>query len=472
MTVSEAGREIRVRAAVDVLVCGGGLGGVSAAVAAARAGARTLLVERNGFLGGTATAGMVCSIFNCFYTSDGRPATTGIPVEIADALATVTGYGEKWRRHKGHIIFDLEQGKLVLETLVEESGAGMLVDTIVSDAVMDGDTLKGVVIESKSGREAILARVVVDATGDADVAARCGAPLHVRESGSHSYCFRMGGVDLDRFVQYLRDNPGEYPEYMDVDWGLDEVLAQYDDCGTLLFPHGGGMQMKAFRQAKENGDLPERIGMHDELAACQMHGLRDSGIMHVITGFVHFDGLDIDKLTRSIHDGRRMVFVMADLYREYMPGFENSFVVGAADDLGVRASRYLDGDFVFTGKMQVAGSRAEDAIGRALTSDYVFKHGGEGAWGVSVPRDDSFDIPYRCLLPRKVEGLIMGAGRSISAEDPWALRVMVHTMAVGQGAGTAAAVAARSGCAPRSVDIAAVQAELTRQGVDLTRPPI
>jgi len=438
-------------------------------MAAARAGAKTLLVERNGFLGGTATAGMVCSIFNCFYTPGGQPATTGIPLEIADALAEATGYGEKWRRHKGHIIFDLELGKLVLATLVEEAGAGLLVDTTVSDAVMDGDTLKGVIVESKSGREAILARVVVDATGDADVAARSGVPLHARETGNHSYCFRLGGVDLDRFVQYLRDNPGEYPEHMDVDWDMDEVISQYEDCGTLLFPHGGGIQMNALRRAAEAGDLPERIGMHDELNACQMHGLRDRGTMHIITGFVHFDGLDVEKIARSIHDGKRMAFAVADVYRKYVPGFEDSFVTGTADDLGVRASRYLDGDFVFTNEMLAAGTRAEDAIGRALGGDQQFKHAGEGAWGVSVPRDGSFDIPYRCLLPKRVEGLVMGAGRSVSAEDPWALRVMVHTMVVGQGAGAAAAVAAKAECTPRSVDLLAVQAELTRQGVDLGR---
>ncbi|MGC9346717.1 MAG: FAD-dependent oxidoreductase, partial [Anaerolineae bacterium] len=135
----EPGQDIPVRDAYDVVVCGGGLGGTATAIAAARAGARTLLIERNSFLGGVATAGMCCSIFNCYYTGikPRRLGTSGIPVEVADALAEATGYGRKWHAHKGHIIYDIERGKLVLQDLVEEAGAEMLLQTWVSDAIVD-----------------------------------------------------------------------------------------------------------------------------------------------------------------------------------------------------------------------------------------------------------------------------------------------------------------------------------------------
>ena len=467
--MTETARETPVRGEWDVIVAGGGLGGVAAALASARAGAKTLLVERNSFVGGVATAGMCCSVFNCYYTSDHRLGTTGIAVEVADALADAMGYGRKWHDHKGHVIYDVELGKLALLDLLEASGVQTLLNAVVSAAVVDGDRLRGVIVEGKSGREALLARAVVDSTGDADVAFLAGAPVRqlAPEQNLHSLCFRMGNIDTDAFVQYFRDHPDQYPAYMDVDWCIEEALAQYDDCGTLLFPHGGGMQMDVFRQAKANGDLPDHVGVHDTTDACQMHVMRRTGMAHVVTGFVRFDGLDVDMISRSLNDGRRMAFAVADVYREYVPGFGDSFIAGTAANLGVRVSRFADGEFTFTADMTAAGTRWPDALGRAVGCEHVRKHRGEKAWGAQVMREDSFDIPLRCLLPKRIDGLLMGSGRSVSTDSPWVLRVMVHTMVVGQGAGAAAAVAARHGTTPRHVDVSAVQAELRKQGVDL-----
>ena len=468
-SIHEAARDLPVRGDYDVIVGGGGLGGTAAAVAAARAGAKTLLIERNGFLGGVATAGMCCSIFNCYYTGGREPrlGSTGICVEIADAMAEATGYGSKWRRHKGHIIYDIERGKQVLQDLVDEAGADTLLQTGIAGAVATDNTVGGVIVETKSGRQAIRAKVIVDATGDADIAAHAGAPVHVREKGAHSLCFRLGKVGVDAFVDYFRRHPDQFPEHMDVDWTLAEALAQYDDCGTFLFPHGGGMQMDAFKRAKASGDLPPTVGVQDITDACQMHAMRQTGIVHIVTGFTRFDGLDAEQISRSVVDGRRMAFTVAAVYRKYLPGFSDAFVVGTAANLGVRVSRYLDGDFVFTAEMSQAGVRHPDAVGRLVGWDSVVKHPGAGAWGSQVCRTDSCDVPYRCLVPRDVDGLLVGAGRSISTDNPFLLRVMVHTMVIGQGAGVAAATAATTGATVRQVDIAAVQAALRRQGVDL-----
>ena len=468
-TITENAREIPVRSEYDVIVCGGGLGGTAAAVAAARAGVKTLLIERNSFLGGAATAGMCCSIFNCYYTGgkERRLGSTGICVEVADTLAEVMGYGRKWHQHKGHIIYDIERGKQVLQDLLDGAGAEMLLQAWTAGAVVEDGSVCGVIVETKSGRQALRARIVVDATGDSDVAARAGAPVQVNEKGLHSLCFRLGNVDVDAFVGCFREHPDQFPEYMDVDWSLAEALAQYDDCGTFLFPHGGGMQMDAFKRARASGELPATIGIQDTTDACQMHALRQTGIVHVITGFTHFNGLDADQISRSIHDGRRMAFTVAEVYKKHIPGFANAFVAGTAANLGVRTSRYLDGDFLFIAEMMQAGVRQPDAIGRIVGWDSVVKHSGPNAWGSQVCRADSSDVPYRCLLPRRVDGLLMGAGRSISTDNPSLLRVMVHTMVVGQGAGVAAAVAAKTGATPRQVAIEAVQAELRRQGVVL-----
>jgi hypothetical protein len=225
------------------------------------------------------------------------------------------------------------------------------------------------------------------------------------------------------------------------------------------------MQIEPLQRARAEGALPEHIGVHDALDACQMHALRRTGMVHLITGFVRFDGLDAAEISRAVHDGRRMAFTVADVFARYMPGFARSFVAGVADSLGVRVSRHLDGEFQFTAEMMEAGVRQPDAVGRGVGWDNVVKHPGEHAWDSQVCREDSFDLPYRCLLPRDIDGLLIGAGRSISTPNPWLLRAMVPTMIVGQAAGTAAAVSAREGCAPRAVSVPLVQEEMVRQGL-------
>ena len=303
-SILEKASEIPVRDEVDVLVAGGGLGGVSAAMAAARAGARTLLIERNGFLGGVATAGMCCSIFNCFYTADHRLGVTGNALEVADALAEAAGYGAKWHKHKGHIIYDVEQAKGVLACSSSEAGAQVLYDTVVAGAVMDGETMRGVIVESKSGREAILAgssstppAMRTWPPGRARLCTRRRAPPSTATASA--WAAWMSTASSDYFVEH----PDQYPEYMDVDWRFEEALAQYRDTGTFLFPHGGAMQMDIFQNAGAAGAYPETVGVHDTLDACQMHAIRDTGIVHLVTGHVTFHDLDIGKISRG--DDRR-----------------------------------------------------------------------------------------------------------------------------------------------------------------------
>ena len=172
--------------------------------------------------------------------------------------------------------------------------------------------------------------------------------------------------------------------------------------------------MDAFKRARDDGVLPEQIGVHDTTDACQMHAIRSTGIVHVVTGFVRFDGLDTRLISRSVVDGTEMAHIVADVYRRYIPGFQNAYVAGTAANLGVRTSRYIQGDFVFTADMMAAGVRQPDVVGRAVGWDHPVRHHGAGAWGVQALRSDSFDLPYRCLVPKGVEGLVMGAGRSVS----------------------------------------------------------
>lgn len=220
--------------------------------------------------------------------------------------------------------------------------------------------------------------------------------------------------------------------------------------------------MEAFKKAKSDGDLPETVGIQNTTDASQMHALRKTGIVHIITGFTKVSGINADGISKSIIDGRKMVFGVSEAYRKHLPGFENAFVAGVADNLGVRWARRISGDSKFQGGQ--AGVRTTDAIGRAVAWNNVVKHPGKGAWGMQVCHKDSFDVPLSCLLPEKVEGLVMGAGRSANTRGEGDLRAMVHTMVVGQGAGAVAAVSANTDSVPRQVSIKSVQDELTRQG--------
>jgi hypothetical protein len=177
----------------------------------------------------------------------------------------------------------------------------------------------------------------------------------------------------------------------------------------------------------------------------------------------------VDRISQALIDGKRMAFIVGDYFREHVPGFERAFVAGTAEDLGIRASRWIDGAFCFRSAMRAQPTRFSDAIGRGVVQRNYVKNPARGAWNAQTFRDETFDIPYRCLLPRMIEGLVMGSGRSVSAENPMLLRVMAHTMVIGQGAGVAAATAARDNCLPRDVNIATIQEELARQGVQLDR---
>jgi hypothetical protein len=462
--------DVPVRSAFDVVVAGAGLGGVSAAVAAAEAGARTLLIEKNGYPGGVATAGMCCSVFNCYYTPSHELIVKGNALRFVDRLAQETGYGAEWREHKGHIIYDLERAKLVLSELLEEAGAAYLLDALVTDVIREDDRVAGIIVASKSGVEAIAAGAVVDATGDADVAAAAGAPLrHIGEDGRarHSYNFRLGGVDVERFVAYLRQHPQQYPPYMDVDWTFDEADAHYRATGTFLFPHGGGEQLDLIQKGVASDEYPTISGVYDSVDALQMHMIRDMGVAHVITGFTDIDSLDVAAITRAMTDGKRMARRVTDYFQRYVPGFESALLIGTADDLGLRATRWIEGELDFTPEMRSTPTTFPDAVARGVVQRNYKKNPSPRAWGVQSFDEGIFEIPYRCLLPRGIEGLVMGSGRSVSAANPMLLRVMAHTMAVGQAAGVAAAVAVRQGVTPRSVDVGLVQEELVRQGVDL-----
>lgn len=459
-------RQIPVVAEADVVVAGGGLGGVAAALAAARAGASIILAETNGFLGGVATAGMCCSVFNCLFTRDRELKVKGIPLEIVDALAVEAGGpGMSWREHKGHIIYDVEQAKLLLLDRLVSAGVQVRLDSPAIDVIREGNRITALVTGGKNGPEALACRVLIDATGDCDTVALAGAPFAKKPALKASYVFRLGNVDVDRFVNYLREHPEEYPNGVDIEWALDEALRQYEVNGTFLFPHHGGMQLSGLRTAIENGDYAKTYGRYTILDATQMHMIRDKGVCHVITGYIPNDDLDAASLSESIYEGKKVAYYFAACANKYLPGFEKAFISATADDLGIRGSRTIEGESTFTREMKATPHRCPDAIGVGITEWNEKIHNGKETGTAQVFGNDVYELPLSCLIPKGTENLIVGAGRGADSDPPLLLRVMVTTMVVGQGAGVAAAAAAKAGCAVKAVDMSAVRRELIRQGV-------
>ena len=446
----------------QVVVVGAGLGGIAAAIASARSGADTLLIERNGYPGGVATAGHCCSLFNCFFMADGTQAVGGIPFEIACELANKAGGGEKWMRHRGHMIFDVEKAKTVLTDMLLREGVRVRYFSPLSDVIVEDGRVKGILVTGRNGLEYIEADTFVDASGDSDLAFAAGCPHRLIE-GKASFLFRLGNVDMDRVVNYFRENPEQYIPEVDIDWDVWGAIRQYEETGTFLFPHGGGKAMEVFQNAIASGEFQSEMGTTTDLDALQMHGIRETGTIHIITGFTLVKELDAKILTERTQEGRHMAFYVAEFMKKHIPGMENAYVASTADDLGVRFSRAITNPNRFTREMQFSTAPLADAVGKCLIVHAERRHPGQ-AWGVQSPGMDCFEIPMGALIPEKVSNIVMGAGRSISAQGFGLIRVMVNTMVVGQGAGTVAAVAAKTGGSVHGVDYPTVRQQLEKLG--------
>ncbi len=462
-TVNITNKEIPITGEYDVLVAGGGLGGIAAALSAARNGAKTAILEKNNYLGGVATAGMCCSVFNCLRTESGNIAIDGIPLEIVNALAErAGGPGKSWKNHRGHIIYDIEQAKLVLSEILQDAGVTQLLGMTVCDALTENGKVCGVIAAGRNGLEAIKAKNTVDATGDSTVAYLAGAEVEYALNGQ-SYVFRIGGVELDKFVGYFKEHPEEYPSKIDVNWSFEDAIRQYEENGTFLFPHGGGFHNSIVKKAIEDGTLKTEYLSHTHVCAMQMHGIRDKGVLHIITGFTNLESLSSENITKAIVDGRKMSNHLVNFFRERMPGFEKAYLSQGADDLGIRNSRRVKTCFEFTKDMRETPSRFEDAIGCGIVEQHRVLHAEKGAWQVQILTDEKYRIPLRAILPEGISGLIVGTGRSITP----ILRVMVTTMIIGQAAGTAAAVASKAGIPVETADVKKIQQALKEQGVNL-----
>ena len=440
----------------DVIVAGGGLAGLCAAVGAARAGADTLLIEKAPCAGGIATNSLEPSICNFFRNRSGEFVLQGAPLELIGRLADKGAASPRWADHRGHIIFDLELGKLAMDEMLEEAGVDILYDSLVVGANATDGHVNGVTVANRSGLTDFTATCYVDATGDNDLAHYAGAPM--RYGGiPHSFLFRLGNVDLDAFVQYIRDHPEEHFTHTDIGLSLAEALRMYDETGIYLHHHWASKHMKLVQEPIARGEYSEKFGPFYHMDVFQMHGLRANRTLVVNTGIFDMAEPEGRALSYWLRQGRKMSHHVAVFMRRQFPGCADSFIVATANAPGIRRTRWLQSDFTLTREMYDSAPRYADAIGRGVLMTEAPMH----------PTDRTFDISLRCLLPIGLDNVIIGSGRGASCDPAELLRVMPITMAVGHGAGVTAAMAARSQGAIRDVSIADVQGELRRQDVNI-----
>jgi len=449
-TVRESAREVPVVAEVDVLVVGSGPGGLAAALGAARAGASTLLLERFGCLGGNITVVGVESL--AWYRREQTVDSEGIGIEI-EARAKAAGATSPEVQSRSEAL-NADMFKHVADQLVEEAGVRPLLHAMAIDVVMEGDALRGVIIHSKSGRGAILARRTVDATGDADIAHHAGAPYHKTPKERMlpvTVMFSVAGVDRKRFLDYVAANPTKYK-----DWGLNWDTEKGGKEDELFSPY----LERPFAQARAAGVIPPGLkSIGGTWSTITESGEATYLNMIHLTGF---DGTDVWDLTRAEIEGRYQALQAIKALNHFAPGFETARLRTYGMTVGIRDTRKIEGRYNLTEGDVRNQARFADSIG-------IFPEFIDGYGVLVLPTTGRFfEIPFGALVPRQVENLLV-AGRCIAGDEisHAAVRSMMCCTVTGQGAGVAAALSIKDGVPASQIEIGRLQAELRRQGVRL-----
>ncbi|MCL6518548.1 MAG: FAD-dependent oxidoreductase [Armatimonadetes bacterium] len=439
----------------DVIVAGGGVAGIAAAVCSSRIGVKTLLIERYGFLGGLGTAGLV-NPFMSSCTSRGEQLVGGFFKEICDRMADMGGmFGRA---------FDPEAMKFVAQEMLLESGGHLLLHSWITGVRVVGKRVIGVEVLTKSGMINLDGAVTIDATGDGDVSAMAGAPF---EMGSPEHgmtqamtlMFTIGGVDIRKALVYAKDNPDQmrFPKPQ-TDADVERLLKT--SVGVAGF-------YKEVDEARSKGEFPLPQDMVFFIA------LPTPG--HVVVNTTHIGGLDgtrSEDLTQAEIEGRRQTMALMKFFRNYVPGFENAYLVQTATQIGVRETRRILGEYVFTAEDVVTGRKFPDSVLRSAYPVDIHRPTGigysradDGKPTNAPPPGDWYEVPYRCLVPREIENLLV-AGRCLSAthEGQGAVRIMPNCMALGQAAGVAAALCVREDVTPRKLDYKLLRDYLLDQG--------
>lgn len=459
-------------AEADVIVAGGGSAGFSAALAAARQGAKTILVEKNAILGGVATMGMMMSIGNHICTGDDRLAIRGIPEELVDRLARESGTNPNWKSSKHqHITFDIEVMIDVMYRMLSEVGVKILINTTVTDTLMDGNRIKGVLIShDKAGRFRLSGKTFIDATGDALLAAQAGEVCTLNKDQA-TMLYLLSDVDLDELYEFLRTHQEQYPTHLDHDSTFAEFEKNWLENGIFHTPHGGGLIYSFIQDAVKEDGYKKQVGNIGALDVLGLFGLKDRKTCLINSNVFFVDCGDPWQASSVEIEARGIIKPCVDFFRKAMPGFQNAKLVSSAREIGLRGWRRIHGQYPFTNSEKGKPSRFPDVVwcgpcigwAESKIPAEKFFGGGLKYLGGQVKLNTMHDVPFRALRPNNVPNLVMASGKSYAGG---CLRSIAHCLAAGQAAGVAAALAAPLGDFDK-MDIRSLQSALLRQGVYL-----
>ena len=418
----ELARDLPLRHEADVIVVGGGPGGLGAAVMAARAGARTLLIERYGFLGGMATSGEVHP-FMRNHVND-LPIDGPVYTEWIEAM-------DRYRANQGHQQYiSKDVAMLAAEDLCVDAGVDLLYHHHLGDVLVEAGHITGLVLFSKSGLTAARAPVYVDCTGDGDLAFRSGCECEQGGPSGHcqpmTLCFKLGGVDRDRMP------------------ARREINRLYDE-------------------AKDRGDIS---CPRENILLFQWY--EDDVIHFNTTRVIHRRGTSGEDLSAAEIEARLQVRQLLRFFRDHVPGFERAQLHSVAHHIGIRESRRVRGQAYLTREAFEECRKCPDAVARVCYPIDIHNPDGTGTEIIQIPAGEWYEIPFGCLVARDIDNLLVG-GRPISVDHAIhsSMRVMPPACSVGQGAGLGAALASQRGCAPSQLDGVEVRDKLVEMGAPL-----
>ncbi len=471
----------------DVAVFGSGPAGVGAALAAARTGAKTILVEKMSFIGGQMTAGQVTGLHGFRTHAHGmrngaylcvdhetKQTVKGIAEEIITRLKERNAAYLEKDGPSMRVEFDDEELKVILFEMMKAAGVHLMLNSFAFGTVMDGGKITGVRIANKNGEELIVADQYVDSTADGDIAAWSFAPFETgrKEDGRCmpiSLFVRIGGVDFQKILNYLKENPQELHNGTVDGW-------------QKLYDRGAPVDLSGFRsliqKAFHNGDFPIPIGAVYDFPYPIFFVSRSylpEGQIKILTDMAYgIDCSDADQLNKA-ELFTRMIQAPAivNFVKKYIPGFENSYLISTAPLIGTRDSRRIMGEYVLNEDDIISNRKFPDVIARcgramnvhSVTGGQLHEERGGQVW-VESKEPQGYDIPLRCLIPQKVENLFI-SGRCISVTHMalGSTRGMPVCMATGEAAGTAAALCSTNKTTPRTIDISKLQNVLRSHNV-------
>lgn len=453
--------DIKESYSADLLVVGGGPSGVCAAIAAARKGAKVLLVDSGNCLGGMGTKGLVGPFMTCYDAEGENMIIRGLFEEVVDRLVAEGGaiHPSKIRQgteftawiSEGHdhcTPFDPEILKKVYDRMCAEAGVKVLFNSSFVTPLMKGRKIQGAVLLTPSGLEAARARLVIDATGNGTVAHSAGAPCVFGDPESGrvqpaSLFFRINNVDTYRLIADVVPHLPEFRRVNGVSYRcLHWRVAEAEAAGE-------------WDLARKSVNIWRSVEKDQWVVNCtRIHGV---------------DATDCENLSAAEVEGRRQVEELMHFFHKYVPGCEVATLMGTGSVMGIRESRHVLGDFVLPVSDLIDGVIPDDNI--VLSANSIDVHGAMGgpAGGLYMPiKKSMYGVPYRCLIPKDVEGLLL-AGRCISADSPaaGAIRVMPPAMAIGQAAGIAAALCLSTGATPSTLSYSDLRPALLEQKVFL-----